>query len=292
MALLRRLFPGRLQGSDLMEALCPGGWRRSPLRLALHPTPERQWEEAVAMRKNLARLAKIFGSRRKGKAEGRKRPSLDPLPSKETFLAEARAKPDRQSGSDVEELGRLVGLCLWDVLSDSHDLILPDGVLKHMGSFRMTAGILADFFYDKVPAGDEPAFDFSCRDMDYCEFYMGTWAIGRRTDLEPVYRLIFQRLRALDYAWQYAFPKLGVVRFDKPEPEDGGQDWREYDPSAALAHEKTKAEKDAEFARLQRDLDESHRKALQDAKNRPPPPTVLAYRNVFGHWPAGWPPWE
>ena len=30
---------------------------------------------------------------------------------------------------------------------------------------------------------------------------------------------------------------------------------------------------------------------IEAEKSKPPPETVLAYRDVFGKWPEGWPPW-
>jgi hypothetical protein len=47
---------------------------------------------------------------------------------------------------------------------------------------------------------------------------------------------------------------------------------------------------------LANDLYEAYLRALEEAlnkaKNQPPPQTVVTYLEVFGHWPAGWPPWE
>jgi hypothetical protein len=299
-SLLGGLFPHGLCGRDLMEGLCPDGWRASPLRLAFHPTPEQQWEEAVAWRKNLERLDELFEGRRKtsGTEEASRR--REPLPDRTAFLARARQADDAGAEeSDAKELGRLTGLCLWDILSDNHDLILPDGRIRHMGSFRATAGIIADFFrmgpeWTRDPEASEFAEDIGSLNwnMDYCEFYMGTWAVARRTDLRPVHRLIFQRLAAHGCDWRYAFPRLGVVKFEKPEDEDGEAGWANYDPSVAFAAAQEKAERDAEFERMQEELDEAHRGALEEAKSRPAPATVQAYHSVFGHWPPGWPPWE
>jgi hypothetical protein len=128
-------------------------------------------------------------------------------------------------------------------------------------------------------------------DMSYCDFYMGTSWIHGRTPFVPIYRLIFERLQALDYAWQYAFPKLGLVSFAKEE-EPGAADWVDYDPSAAIAREEEKRAKEAELSRMKGELERWHQESLEAAKLQPPPETVLAYREVFGHWPCGWPPWE
>ena len=45
----------------------------------------------------------------------------------------------------IAKLGYLIGLCLWDILSDNHDLILPDGRVVHLGSFKGAAGLISDF---------------------------------------------------------------------------------------------------------------------------------------------------
>lgn len=299
MELLGNLFPRGFGGSDVMAELCPDGWASSSLRLSFHPTPEQQYQEAVRWRENLERFRNLT-AKKKPKDESDKNPSpdpppLEPLPDRETFLAEARARPDVQDEEDGRELGRLVGLCLWDILSDNHDLILPDGRVRHMGSFRATAGLIADFF-QRSPSGGKAAaaesWDFRDFAMDYCEFYMGTWAISNRTDLSPVYRLIFERLKALDYGWVYAFPKIGIVRFPKPESANDKPEWENYNPAESLAREQQEAEEEAEFREMERKMEESHRKALEEAKSRPPPLIAQVHSEVFGHWPAGWPPWE
>jgi len=279
-ALLKKLFPEGLGGADVEAALCPEGWSKSALRLAFHPTPEQQFAEALRWHKNSLRLLSL---RRKDDTETTL-PDPNPPPDRETFMAEARSRPDSQDESDERELGRLVGLCLWDILSDNHDLVLPDGSRKYLGSFRATAGIIADFFSGEESSDNEDPWDFGR--MDYCEFYMGTWAVGGRTDLAPVYRMIFARLRTTGLDWQYAFPKLGVIRFKKPETDD--PEWAGYDPSAALEEE----EKEREHAKFEADLEEAHRESLEAAKKRAPPVIVTAYHETFGYYPPGWPPWE
>jgi len=282
-ALLRDLFPEGLGGADVQALLCPKGWRDSPLRLSFHPTPEQEFEEAVRWHENLLRLQE--GARKRNPESVP--PPPDPPPERETFLAEARARPDRQEESDERELARLVGLCLWDVLSDNHDVILADGTCKHLGSFRATAGIIADFFSEaNRPDAGDPEDSWRFDSMDYCEFYMGTWTIGGRADLSPVYRMIFARLEALGLDWRYAFPRLQMIRFAKPESEES--EWKSYDPSAAFEEE----EKEREHARLEAELEKAHQESLEAAKDRPPPETVSAYYDVFGRWPPGWPPWE
>ena len=125
-ALLKKLFPEGLGGADVEAALCPEGWSKSALRLAFHPKPEQQFAEVLRWHKNSLRLLSL---RRKDDSEA-SLPNPDPPPDRETFLAEARSRRDSQDESDERELGRLVGLCLWDILSDNQRnlWLLPSGL--------------------------------------------------------------------------------------------------------------------------------------------------------------------
>jgi hypothetical protein len=44
--------------------------------------------------------------------------------------------------------------------------------------------------------------------------------------------------------------------------------------------------------KMKTELKKIHRDAIDDAKHDPIPTIVLAYENVHGHSPHGWPPWE
>ena len=48
----------------------------------------------------------------------------------------------------------------------------------------------------------------------------------------------------------------------------------------------------SEYKELEQTLEDGHRDALDAAKDRPPPPTVEAYRQAYGDFPRGWPPWD
>lgn len=216
---------------------------------------------------------------------------MDPLPDRDSFLAQARGEPDWQVVPDADELGHLVGLCLWDTLSDNHDLILPDGSLRHLGSLRVTAGIIADFCNEWSPDAPDGDRVGPAGTMDYMDFYMGTALIAARTDLSPIYRYLFARFRALSYSWRFAWPRLRLVSFDRQELQGDQPEWQAYDPSEALERNREQAAREEQLARMSEDLDRLAREDLERARQLPPPCTVLAFRAVFGHWPSGWPPW-
>ena len=90
--------------------------------------------------------------------------------------------------------------------------------------------------------------------------------------------MIFRRLATHGYDWEYAFPRIHAIDF--------GHD---RDETADLAD---RLEQDRQRADLHTFLEKGHREALAIAKDRPPPATVDAYRQVYGEFPHGWPPWD
>lgn len=133
------------------------------------------------------------------------------------------------------------------------------------------------------------------RVYDYMDFYMGTQMIGGRADLTPVYRMIFRRLRAADCDWRYSFPRMFLadlrpLRDALREEQAGEPAWSDYDPSAALAAADDDSAHDIEIADVRAKLDEAYRESVEAAKDQSPPRAVAAYRDVYGSYPAGWPP--
>ena len=54
--------------------------------------------------------------------------------------------PQRDAAPDVGDTGTcdVIGMALWDVFSDNHDVVGPDGVAYHLGSFRGSARFIAE----------------------------------------------------------------------------------------------------------------------------------------------------
>ncbi len=252
-AALARLFPRGLAGEDAIAELAPVGWERSPLLAVYHPSVEQVYRESIRLHRNLERLA---GSRPTG-----------PPPSEPT-LQEIRERWHEEPVDRPREVRELVGRCLWDVFSDNHNVIAPDGREVHLGSFRGTGDFIADLLNRE--AGN--------RQYDYMDFFMGTIWINERADLTPVYAMIFRRLATLGYDWEYAFPRIYAIDF--------GHD---SDETVDLAD---RMEQDRRRTDLREFLEEAHREALDIAKDRRPPATVAAYRRVYGDFPRGWPPWD
>lgn len=266
---LSRLFPAGLKDPDLLAEVCPEGWEASPLRQAFHPTPEQRYQEHLGwLRSPIHAL-----SRKKQQAEAKP----ESVPTFEEFLAK-KSSPSRHHLPAEDEWPELLGACLWDILSDNHELVDETDATIDFGSFRMVSGLI-DQFIEGVSLSDGWGWG------DHMHFYMGTSMIPDRADLSPVYRLIFRRIRKLGYEWKYSFPRIYMVRFRK---ETG--DPTRYDPSKAFAEEeKRKAEDEEDHKQreaMARDLAEAKHQALDTA----PPSVVLAYQEVFGKDPHGWPP--
>ena len=265
--LFDRLFPTGLAGPDVQEEVAPGGWEDSALMACFHPSVEQRWREAVRMHRNIESFPWRRGPSR-------------PEPTLEDIRKEHKDTPVEAE----RELRDLVALCIWDVFSDNHDVIAPDGRQADIGSFRGAAGFIADFLNTKLGTSQ----------YDYMDFYMGTIWLSDRADLTIVFRMIFRRLKREGCDWHYSFPRLGVVDLgplhDTLKPDDGTPEWAAYSPSASFEREQRQKDEDEKVDELRRVLDEAYRRDVEAARQRPPPLIVEAYRAIFGGYPSGWPP--
>ena len=264
-----RLFPHGFAGQDVFQELAPGGWATSPLLAVFHPSVDQLYEETLVMHRNLARLRR---------PDDHRVPS--PEPTREGIAREYREHPIEPEA----EVRELVGECLWDIFSDSHEVVaVEDGRVFDLGSFRYAGGVLAD-----VANGQTGTTQY-----DTMDFTLGTSWVSQRADLTPVYAMIFRRLRRRGLDWIYHFPRLYAVDF-RPLKEALDQErepeWLNYSPSEALAKEEEQKNREQELAKLRESLDAGYREAVEEALNAQPPATVRAYQAVYGHFPQGWPP--
>src|SRR5438093_635745 len=126
--LFDRLFPEGFAGADVRAEVAPNGWEQSPLVACFHPSVARVFEERLQFHQNVAAL-RIAGSRRTGQAQVET--EALPVPTLEDVRREYEPEPVQADA----ELTALVGLCLWDVFSDNHDVITADGRVADIGSF-------------------------------------------------------------------------------------------------------------------------------------------------------------
>ena len=163
------------------------------------PSSTRRWTSSTRkrslMHRNLGKLRRPD--------DPRPRP---PEPTREEIAREYREHPIEPEA----EVRELVGQCLWDIFSESHEVVAAeDGRVLDLGSFRYAGGVLADVANRQT----------GTTQYDYMNFYLGTSWVSRRADFTPVYRMIFGRLRRRGLDWIYHFPRR--VRRRLP-PAQGG----------------------------------------------------------------------
>ena len=246
--LFDRLFPLGIAGPDVLAEIAPEGWHDSPLLACFHPSAEQLYRETLQVHRNVEQLL----ARRKHKAG---EPEVPPEP--ELTLEEVRAEWKETPVDVAKEVADLVGMCLWDIFSDNHEVFVADGRLADTGSFRASAGFIDAWISGR--AGFEG---------DHLRFYLGSIWIRSRGNLIPAYQIVFRRLRALGADWTYHFPQIQLVELHSP---DNHEPRREVD------------EFRSELADIQRE-------ARRDARLSSPPEVVRAYELVYGRAPRGWPP--
>jgi hypothetical protein len=261
-----KLFPPEYWNTIAMAELAPLGWEQSELRFAFHPTLEQVYKESLNIHRNLEEL-------RRNDAPISPEPTLEKIGAS---YHESTLEPQR-------ELNELLGRCLWDVFSDNHEVVSAQHKILDLGSFRGSGAFIAEYLNRIL---NESRYD-------YMDFYLGSIWLGIRVDLAEVYVSIFRRLKEYGFDWIYHFPRLGLVDLRPMQngfADENKPEWMGYSPEEALAKQQADQQHDAEVSELRESLDAIYRESIEEARQGPPPPTVLAYRSVYGHDPRGWPP--
>ena len=194
------LFPNGFAGQDVLAEIAPEGYPQSTLRFAFHPTLDQVHWECVQFHRNLGSWP----------WSNKERPK-EPEPTLEEVAAAYQDSPNETE----REVRELVGMCLWDTFSNEHDVVGLDGRLVDIGSWRGAGGSIADQLNRQTVESK----------YDYMDFFMGTVWVSQRTDLAPVYEMIFRRLKERLLNWRYRFPELGLVEFSSDKP-DGARSLR------------------------------------------------------------------
>src|SRR5215467_5028917 len=106
------LFPNGFAGEDVLAEIAPEGWAQSALHFAFHPTVDQVHWERIQLHRNLPEWP----------LRDKDRPK-QPEPAFQETAAQYKDSP-----IEIErEVGLLIGLCLWDVFSNEHDVIDEDG---------------------------------------------------------------------------------------------------------------------------------------------------------------------
>ena len=263
--LFRKIFP---DVEFILKEFAPEGWKNSVYFFVFHPTPEQQYEEALQMHEN---MSSMFG---KEKKSSKHRP-----PKFSDFIK----KRDVDKIQPEKETVELTGYCLWDIFSNNHEVISEDGKVYDIGSFRGAAGFIAEFINMHRPAEDER--------YDYIDFYMGTIWIRERADLIPVYDWIFSNLKSLNCDWIYSFPRMNIISPDEIKEGMGLDEMKpeDYDHQKAFLEEAERGKRKEETRKMREKFDKIYDEEVENAKDKPLPKVVQAYKNVYKTLPDGWP---
>lgn len=250
---------------ELLQKIAPSGFTNSPLVLIFHPTPEQQYKEYRRMNENLAALQEA----------SRKQTVYNPFLSFEEFIKDARTEPvDEQY-----EIVSIVGDCIWNIFSNNHTVFNEDSESYDLGSWRGSGHYIADVINSlQLVHG---------KSFEYMDFYMGNFFAQERADLTPVYEFIFEKLKAKNLDWEYSFPRMGLVSFSNDDIEKDIPE--KYNAEEAVKKQIEKEEQQNEINKLQEKFDESYKAEYEEARCKKPSPEVMAYYNIYHHYPKGHP---
>ena len=243
--------------------IAPKGLKKSDLLFFLHPTPEQQYEEHIRIRENINRLTK------KSKQEDRKAKISD------------FKQDDLSDISEYDEFLYVLGLSVYDIFSNNHEVIGNDNKIYDFGSLRGSGGFIADFFNDNCPDNSKK--------YNYIDFYMGTIWIKERGDLTPIYEYIFRKLKDYRCDWKYSFPRMYLIGIQKSFDPSDEDNLKNYNPETAVQKELELTEKDKQTKKFQEELNKIYKEEYENAKYKPLCPMVQAYKNIYGQLPNGHP---
>jgi hypothetical protein len=254
--LLREIFS---QTPSLYQVLAPNGWSQSEYIKFLHPTPEQQLEEHTRISESLRLLSK------------KPIPENDKPPKK---LADFQ-QDDLALVNGYEECIYLLGVAVYHIFSNNHEVTGLDNKVYDLGSMRGSARFIAEFINTQYPRSDR---------LDYIDFYTGSIWIEDRADWYPFYHHVFTVLKEFHCQWKYSFPRLYLVDFSASKPPTDNP--VDYKPEQVVEEQ---LKKDESINSFRNKLDKAHDEAYEEAKYKPLPPIVKAYKDVYGVLPEGHP---
>lgn len=255
--LLNRIFNN---SETLLASIAPNSWRFSSYVNFFHPTPKQQFEEEKALRERLNKLTK------------------NQTPTESINLNKYQ-QDDLNNISETEEFQYVLGLSIYDIFSNNHEVYNNDNQIYDLGSFRESGDFIANFLNNKKPVS---------KNYGYLDFYMGTIWIKSRANLLPFYEYIFQILKNEKCDWNYCFPKLYLLNMHNIETTDT-ETTLDYKPEKSITEEIERISKGKEIEKFQNELDSSFQKEYEDAKYKPLIPIVQAYKNIYKRLPKGHP---
>ena len=264
--LFHKLFE---KGHILFDKQYSDSWKKSSLYYIKHPTSEQLYEEAMRIHNNLKSLIRSNDK------------NAESVPPKLEDFVENNLEDETKP---YEEFVEILGLCLWDIFSENHEVIAANGKIHDIGSFRGAAGFIANYINTHIKGIDI--------NYDYVDFYLGSAYISTRADLTPLYEEIFKGLKSAGCNWKYSFPKMQIIdlaNFPNSPKFENQNDFLNYDPEKSILEELEIKQQKEKIEKLRETFEKDYREAVKRSKHEPLPRTVLAYKIVYKQLPDGWP---
>jgi len=262
-ALLNIIYDASL---PLLANIAPDGWAKSEYVRFLHPTAQQQHDEQKRLAENLKNMKKLRANNDDDETE---EPDINSL-----------KQDDLDSINELDEFRYITGIAIYHIFSNNHE-VYADNEVYDMGSARGSGGFIADFLNEK--------FNYIPAKYDYLDFYMGALWIEDRASFLPFYEHVFQVLKNEHCDWNYSFPRLYLIDFGNNNDAKENDNMADYSPGQALAKEMEEKERQKEVNELKEKFDASFNEEYEEAKYKPLPEVVQAYKNIFGVLPAGHP---
>lgn len=173
----------------------------------------------------------------------------------------------------------LIGITIWDIFSNNHEVISPNNKVYDIGSWRGSGSTISEIINNNFKENES---------YGYLDFYMGSfYQIESEINLKEIYKEVFKILKNLGCDWNYSYPRIYMVDFRDTKEE--GQDNLFYDPNKAIEKELEEKKENEKLQELQNLLDEDFEKRLKKSREEPLPDIILAYKDVYGCLPKGSP---
>lgn len=174
----------------------------------------------------------------------------------------------------------LIGLAVWDIFSNNHEVISSKHKIHHIGSWRGSGDTISDIINEHFREE---------RTYGYLDFYMGSsFQTANELNLEKIYVAIFKLLKSYGCDWHYAHPRIYLIDFGQKSEEDNPKQANLfYNPNEAIEKELERKKKTDELKELQDKLDEDFDKRVAEAQKEPLPQIIKAFKGVYGYLPKG-----
>ena len=174
----------------------------------------------------------------------------------------------------------LIGIAIWDIFSNNHEVISSNNKVYDIGSWRGSGRTISEIINNNFKENES---------YGYLDFYMGSFCqIESEINLKEIYKEIFKFLKSFGCDWYYSHSRIYMVDF-RDTKEEKSQDNLFYDSNKAVEVELEEKKENENLKELQDLLDEDFEKRLKKSREQPLPEIIVAFKDVYGYLPKGSP---